>query len=154
MKKPMVIVAAIGLVIVAALGYLLFFNPSDSETIPSSSTQVTAPPPVAAPDTVQTGKYVDYAPGVIEQTEGTKILFFHAEWCPQCRALEADIRESGLPEGVTVIKVDFDNSQDLREKYGVTLQTTLVKVDDAGNLEEKFVAYQDPSVASLKENLL
>lgn len=159
MKRPMLIVAVILAMIILAASYVLIFNQSDDELSSGNSPTTTtiqdqeADPEVPA-QTAGSGSYIDYVPGVIEQTAGTKVLFFHANWCPQCRALEADIQESGLPSGVTVIKVDFDNSQDLREKYGVTQQTTLVKVDDGGNLQQKFVAYQEPSVASLEENLL
>jgi thiol-disulfide isomerase/thioredoxin len=100
------------------------------------------------------GSYVDYRDGIIAETKGTKILFFHAPWCPQCRALESDIKQAGVPQGVTIIKVDYDSSQKLRQQYGVTLQTTVVRVDDAGSLVKKFVAYDDPSLAAIKEALL
>ncbi|MEO5627998.1 MAG: thioredoxin family protein [Candidatus Saccharimonadales bacterium] len=100
------------------------------------------------------GSYIDYTSTTIADTPGTKLLFFHAPWCPQCRMLETDIKARGVPDGVTIIKVDYDSSQSLRKKYGVTLQTTIVRVDDQGNLIEKFVAYDNPSLATVKENLL
>jgi len=100
------------------------------------------------------GKYIDYSDSVIASTKGTKILFFYAPWCPQCRALEESINNGSIPAGVTIIKVDYDSSQKLRQRYGVAIQTTLVKVDDAGNLVKKFVAYDNPSLGSLKNNLL
>jgi len=100
------------------------------------------------------GAYVEYSPDVIASTSGTKVLYFHAPWCPQCRELEADIQAKGAPSGVTIIKVDYDTNQTLRQKYGVTVQTTLVRIDDQGNELAKFVAYDDPSVAAIRENLL
>lgn len=100
------------------------------------------------------GQYVDYSEGVVAETNGTKLLFFYAAWCPQCRALEADIESQGVPEGVTIIKVDYDTHQDLRQKYEVTLQTTVVRIDDEGNLIEKYVAYDDPTLQAVKNNLL
>ncbi len=100
------------------------------------------------------GSYVDYKPGIIEQTAGTKLLFFHASWCPQCRALEADIKKSTIPANVTIIKVDYDSNQALRQKYGVTIQTTVVHVDDRGNLIKKYVAYESPTLAAVVKNLL
>lgn len=100
------------------------------------------------------GAYIDYTETVIADTPGVKILFFYAPWCPQCRALETSIKETGVPAGVTIIKTDYDSSQTLRKKYGVTLQTTLVKVDDKGDLLEKFVAYDDPSLGALTKALL
>lgn len=102
----------------------------------------------------QPGTYVDYSSSVVANTAGTKILFFHAPWCPQCRALDQSIKSSVIPSGVTIIKTDYDTNQALRQKYGVTIQTTLVKVDDQGNLVKKYVAYDSPTLESLKENLL
>ena len=95
------------------------------------------------------GEYLDYEDGVIEATAGPKALFFHASWCPKCRALDEDLRTEGAPAGLTVFKVDFDSRTDLRQRYGVTLQTTIVFVDDAGELISSVVLYDDPSVESL-----
>lgn len=104
--------------------------------------------------TTSQGSYENYSANIISATEGTKILFFHAPWCPQCRALESSINAGKIPSGVTIIKVDYDSSQSLRKKYGVTIQTTLVRVDDDGNLVEKFVAYESPTLQSVIDNLL
>ena len=95
------------------------------------------------------GVYVDYVDGAIEATPGPKVLFFHAGWCPQCRELDEDLQTAGAPDGLTVFKVDYDARTDLRQKYGVTLQTTVVFVDDRGELISSAVLYDDPSVASL-----
>lgn len=100
------------------------------------------------------GVYTDYGSIDLSRTTGTKILFFYAPWCPQCRALEADIEANGPPAGVTIVKVDYDKNQTLRKKYGVTIQTTLVKIDDNGDLVKKYVAYDEPNLQAVKENLL
>ena len=64
---------------------------------------------------------------------GTKVVyFFHARWCPTCRATEEAIARDGIPDGLTVVKVDFDSEADLRKKYGVTTQHTFVQVDASG----------------------
>lgn len=110
--------------------------------------------PGAQPEPAAAGAYVDYEAGSIERTTGTKLLFFYAPWCPQCRSLESDIKQSGVPAGVTVLKVDYDSNQKLRQKYGVTLQTTMVRVDDAGNMISKFVAYEDPTMSAVTRALL
>ena len=104
---------------------------------------------------VAPGKYVDYSEELLaDATIGTKILFFHAPWCPQCRELEDSIEAGDIPSGVTIIKVDYDSNQSLRSKYGVTIQTSLVKINDGGDLVKKYVAYDEPSLKSLVENLL
>lgn len=125
---------------------------SPSTTAPTDPSSAPSPlpssPPTSAP-TSAAGAYVDFSDGAIETTAGPKALFFHAAWCPQCRTLDEDLRANGAPDGLTVFKVDYDARADLRQKYGVTLQTTVVFVDDAGELISSSVLYDDPSVASL-----
>lgn len=100
------------------------------------------------------GLYTDYSENVVASTKGTKLLFFHAPWCTQCRKVEASIKQDGLPNNVTVFKVDYDSNQDLRKKYGVTLQTTFVKIDDNGNKISSYVAYDDPTFSAVQKALL
>ena len=121
-------------------------------TTPAAAPSATATTPSSAP--AAAGKYVDYSASTIASTAGTKILFFHAPWCPQCKALDASIKSGPIPENTTIIKVDYDSSQALKQKYGVTTQTTLVLVDDSGNLVKKYVAYSTPSLDALIANLL
>jgi thiol-disulfide isomerase/thioredoxin len=102
----------------------------------------------------QPGEYVEYSSDLVASTPGEKLLFFHAPWCPQCQELEADIESSELPEGVTIFKVDYDSNQDLRQEYGVTIQTTMVKVDDDGGKVDSYVAYEEPTFASVRSALL
>jgi len=100
------------------------------------------------------GAYVDYSGGALANAKGPKLIFFYAPWCPQCRALEASIKQNAVPDGVTIFKADYDTSQQLRQKYGVTIQTTVVRVDDQGNLVKKYVAYREPSLNAVIKNLL
>ena len=118
------------------------------EAVETPSGQET-PSDDAAPAAPTEGAYVDYADGVIEQTAGAKVLFFHAPWCPQCRKLDEELLSAGAPEGLTIFKVDYDSRSDLRQRYGVTLQTTVVFVDDTGAPISSTVLYDDPSIASL-----
>lgn len=99
--------------------------------------------------TATQGAYVDYSPTAIADAKGDTLLFFHATWCPTCRTLESDILSSGVPVGVTVIKVDYDTHQDLRQKYGVTVQTTFVKVDRAGEALKSVVPSNDLRLAAV-----
>lgn len=110
-------------------------SPVQSASSPSAPADT---PVVPAPaSTSSTGSYVDYAeyladPGSFSSTD--VVLFFHAPWCPSCRATEDDIeaRRDSLPSGLTLVKVDFDSQQDLRTTYGVTMQHTFVQVDADG----------------------
>lgn len=119
---------------------------SDANTNQSTMSATSATP--------TTGSYIDYNSEAIAQTTGTKILFFHAPWCPQCRALDASIMSGTIPKNVTIIKVDYDSNQKLRSQYGVTIQTTLVRIDDSGKLIRKYVAYDTPSLDALIQNVL
>ena len=69
------------------------------------------------------------------------ILFFRAGWCPTCRALDADIKAhlGDIPANVTILDVDYDNSTDLKMKYGVRTQHTLVEVNAQGTLIQKWL---------------
>jgi thiol-disulfide isomerase/thioredoxin len=155
-KKVFWIGIVIALLIIAAMAYLLATDDTktakqDMISRNDSADQAARQSP---PASETAGVYIDFEEGIIERTEGTKLLFFHAPWCPQCRMLDADIKAKGVPADVTIIKVDYDTSQSLRQKYGVTLQTTIVHVDDQGELVKKFVAYDDPSLAAVVENVL
>jgi thiol-disulfide isomerase/thioredoxin len=101
------------------------------------------------PDAAQAGAYVDYRDGIIDETPGAKAIFFHASWCPQCRALEESILAGDIPDGLTIIKADFDSETDLRQEYGVTLQTTIVYVGDDGESLGSTVLYDDTSLDAL-----
>jgi thiol-disulfide isomerase/thioredoxin len=99
------------------------------------------------------GAYLAYSADAVRSATGTKILFFHAPWCPQCRALDSSIKAGKVPDGTTIFKVDYDSNQALRKQYGVTIQTTLVSIDGEGKLVKKHVAYDDPSLQAVLSSL-
>lgn len=150
-KKHSTLIIVLGIVTVigAAMVYVLL-QPQQAQT-PSndaSQTETNQEAPQTTPSTVA-GRYIDYSETTLQVTEGRRILFFYAPWCPQCQALDADIRASAVPEGVTIFKTDYDANQALRQKYGVTIQTTLVEIDENGNEIKKYVAYDEPSLAAV-----
>lgn len=165
MKAKIIIFTVITLAIIgSAVFYVLnstspdiapVSNSTETSSVSSSTPPVTTKPDASEDDTpVTKGSYVDYSANKVASTAGVKVLFFHAPWCPQCLALEADIKTTDLPDGVTIFKVDYDSNQSLRQKYEVTIQTTLVSIDDDGKLVKKYVAYNEPTFASVKANLL
>lgn len=157
MRKRVLLFLVIGLLAVAAFvvsrssdGYNKnSIDQVQSTEVPNSGSTVTE----SIDSANEAGLYVEYSESKLAAADGTRVLFFHASWCPQCRALEADIEKQGVPEGTTIFKVDYDNAQDLRKKYGVTLQTTVVKVDEKGNLISKFTPYQKPTLQNALDNL-
>jgi thiol-disulfide isomerase/thioredoxin len=76
-----------------------------------------------------------------EQSSGNKVvLFFHAPWCPFCRAANTAFlqRADEIPSGVVVLKTDYDTNTELKRKYGVTYQHTFVQIDANGNQVSKW----------------
>jgi thiol-disulfide isomerase/thioredoxin len=69
---------------------------------------------------------------------GDVVLFFNASWCPTCKATVTSLDADGVPAGLTVVSVDYDDATDLRTQYGVTVQHTFVQVDEQGNELAKF----------------
>jgi thiol-disulfide isomerase/thioredoxin len=101
------------------------------------------------------GAYKDYSESAIksEQEAGQKVvLFFHAPWCPFCKAANTAFLNniSQIPAGVTVLKTDYDSNTELKKKYGVTYQHTFVQIDNNGNLVTK---WNGGDIDSLKQNL-
>jgi len=93
---------------------------------------------------VSGGTYTDYSEGVLAQGPDTQVLFFNAAWCSSCRTLEKNIlEEKSLPSGVAVYKVDYDSNPDLKAKYEVRTQHTLVQVDREGNMITKWSGGND-----------
>lgn len=165
-RHHLLIIAAIFLVVAASFAYLLITR-SIEPTIMSSGSEsenVVVDDSALGSDRVRggdrhqssdsSGSYVDYSSEAVSSTKGTRLLFFHAPWCPQCRALEKSIEVGPIPEDVTIFKVDYDSNHQLRQKYEVTIQTTVVLIDDEGERIESFVAYDDPSLEAVKRELL
>ena len=81
------------------------------------------------------GFFDDYDQELLSNADsGDVVLAFLADWCPSCRALESNIDDnlSSIPDDLTIIRVDYDDADDLRKKYNVTFQHTLVQVDADG----------------------
>jgi len=64
---------------------------------------------------------------------GPAVLFFFADWCPDCQAALKELRSRAEELGkVTVYIVNYDKSPELKRKYGVTYQHTFVRIDPRG----------------------
>ncbi len=98
--------------------------------------------PESAAMVAKAGSSEAYSPEKIAlaSAKGNVVLNFYAAWCPSCRALDADINANlgNIPSNLTILKVDYDNSAELKKKYGVTTQHTMVQVDKDGNLIKKW----------------
>ena len=98
-----------------------------------------------------TGSYETYGAEKIAMASASHdvVLFFHASWCPTCRALDTDIKAhlGDIPSNLTILDVDYDDSAELKKKYGVTYEHTFVQVDAQGNMLKKWSG--SPTLAKL-----
>lgn len=90
-------------------------------------------------EVVQTNaNYMVYTDQDFANVEDSKVLFFHAKWCPDCVEANKNIAEFQTTPNVKIYKVDFDNSTELRKKYEVTKQHTFVQIDNQGEMIKKW----------------
>lgn len=69
----------------------------------------------------------------MQATEGPTVLLFYATWCPSCKALKEELQARAMDlKGINLLIVDYDNSDDLQKKYGVSYQHTFVQIDGRG----------------------
>ncbi len=123
--------------------------PIVQESLPQEEGATTsADPDAEAPKSP--GSYITLAEYEANRTQfddTSVVLFFNAAWCSTCKKarenIEADL--AGIPTDLTIVSVDFDDANDLRRKYGVTLQHTFVQIDPAGNELAKWSGSSTPS---------
>ncbi len=115
----------------------------------TETTEDVPPVPVGTPDEVITdegtptqvaGSYEVYAPEKLARAEeGDVVIFFHATWCPSCRSADKNLSSEEIPEGLTILKADYDENTELRQKYGLTSQHSFVQVDAEGTMIKKWL---------------
>lgn len=155
-KQAKIVTAVVLALMVVVISYVVVGGSGSKVTKDDVAQQNETKPAVPKPSTTgaQAGLYTDYSEAAVAANKGTKVLFFHAPWCPQCRQLDASIKAGVVPDGVTIYKTDYDSNQALRKTYGVTIQTTVVAIDADGKLIKKYVAYDQPTLAAVVKNLL
>ncbi|MBI4130590.1 thioredoxin family protein [Candidatus Roizmanbacteria bacterium] len=125
--KPFNIFIAISLIVILG-GFVFFkdgFNRAQSKSLAQTELRMDTP------------GYLTYSDATLANTQlkGKSVLFFAATtWCQTCLELEKEIieRQAEIPEGVTILKVDYDNDKAMNQKYGVTSQHTLVVLNKDG----------------------
>jgi len=124
---------------VVAIGFVLVKNNAASEQ------QVTASE-TKKPSQILYNRvnYVDYSDQALStaRTYGRTLLFFAATtWCSNCKVIDEEIkkRNTELPTDITILKVDYDHDNKMKAKYGVTMQTTLILLDNNGNEIKRWI---------------
>lgn len=96
------------------------------------------------------GTVEDYDPSKLVLAEdGDVVMYFYANWCPTCKALDKDIEANldSIPDNTHILRVNYDTEAELKRKYGVTYQHTFVQVDADGELVKKWSG--SPTLSSL-----
>ncbi len=151
------ILVALGLVLAIAIGVAAYNKPQSPQQskLQSNATkqnETSAGTPDKQPQSK--GRYSNYSSSTLSAKGFSEtILFFHAPWCPECRVYDSVIQGASLPIGTQILKVDYDTSTDLKNRYGVTLQTTFVKVTSKGEKVSMWSAYgKEKSLQAVLEN--
>lgn len=158
--KRLIIVLVIASILVAAVVAIFIARtaegPSQDNMDSSGAKDLPLPSETggSTPPMLSAGRYVDYsADGIKSEGYDVTILFFHAPWCPECRAFDMEIKQGTVPQGIQILKIDYDSSQDLRQKYGITIQSSFVRVDKDGSEQKSWTGYgKEKSVDAIIEN--
>lgn len=155
-NKPIVItvVVIVAVAVIAVGGYFVFATPAKQDDwqpqADTSSTQPTEQQATPSDTPSQTsevkGSYQVYEPSKLAlANQGQVVLFFNAKWCPDCQRANKNFQSQPIPDGLTILSVDYDKYTDLKKKYGVTYQHTFVQVDANGNQIKKWSASSTPA---------
>ena len=168
-SKPVIILAVVVLLaVIGLLGYrYLQSKPSDNpevilDVIP---TEVISGGQAGMPidpteensddDALPLGNYSDYSLAKLQATQdGKAVLFFAASWCPTCKGLELNIKNnvSQIQDNLAILRVDYDTSSALKQKYGVTYQHTLIQVNSEGTEIKRW--FGSPTLSDLQSQVL
>jgi thioredoxin 1 len=104
----------------------------------------------------QMGQMNDFKPYTAEAVKAamgegkTTLLFFHAPWCPVCKAQEPKVKAhlNGAHKNVVAFKVDYDSNIALRKELKVDKQSTLILYQGTKEVARLSYKSDDESIAS------
>lgn len=142
-KNTLLVIGGVAIVVVVLLGKSLLSgsqtaNQEVANSIPviENANQQAATPTGSEENTSWYTAYSPEALAAATADDQKAVIFFHASWCPTCKAASEDFQEniSQIPSNVTILKVDYDTETELKKKYSVVMQDTFVQVDGEGNV--------------------
>jgi thiol-disulfide isomerase/thioredoxin len=79
------------------------------------------------------------------------LVFFHAPWCPVCKAQEPKVLAhlNGDARDVVALKVDYDTNMELRKEMKVEKQSTLILYRGATEVARLSYKSDDASIDEL-----
>lgn len=89
--------------------------------------------PLSSSQNTMHNGYQEYNPNTIPLSWDI-VLFFHADRCPTCNEAEKNFLETGVPEWLTILKVNYDTETELKKKYGILTQTSYVLIQPDGTM--------------------
>lgn len=125
----------LGVVLLA--GGAWYFAARQGSPSEMNTTDTTVQPTVVEVDS----RYKPYTQAAFEAANGMKrVLFFFAPWCPTCVPADKAFQnnQDKIPKDVSLFRVDYDLSTELKKQYNVTYQHTYVLVDDTGREIKKW----------------
>lgn len=159
MKKFAVVLI---LIVISLAGAYLFYEkrtaapPEQNAAVSKEEKKQNSSDQTICPAVVSQGRYAEYSEEILNKKcsgYNKTILFFYAPWCPECRGFDKAITSGEIPAGTQILKVDYDSSSELKKKYGVTIQTTFVRVDANGEKIKTWTGYgAEKSIDLILEN--
>lgn len=100
----------------------------------------------------QTNDFKPYTAEAVKAAMGegkTTLLFFHAPWCPVCKAQEPKVKAhlNGAHRDVVAFKVDYDSNTALRKELKVDKQSTLILYQGTKEVARLSYKSDDASIA-------
>jgi thiol-disulfide isomerase/thioredoxin len=100
----------------------------------------------------QTNDFKPYTTEAVKAAMGEgkiTLLFFHAPWCPVCKAQEPKVKShlNGAHKNVVAFKVDYDSNVALRKELKVDKQSTLILYQGMKEVARLSYKSDDESIA-------